>query len=848
MARQLVKITVNGQEVEASAGDLLLNALRDVGVRVPTLCHDERLTPYGGCRLCVVERKDGRGGMVPSCSTPVLPGMVIESDTQAVLESRRRQLQFLVANHRMECPVCDRRGDCRFQDLIYEYGAPEDQLPFELIRRPRVDNSPVIARDPEKCIICGKCARLCEEVQGVAAIGIVNRGLDAHVTTHLDQPLDCEFCGQCVNACPVGALILDTPAKQIPVWLRSERATTCSYCSCGCQISTQVHDGEVLKVGGDESAEPNRGKLCVKGWLGWDVLTSEERLTTPMVRRGGRLVEASWDEALSAAVKAIETARTKRGGDGIVGLGTARLTNEDAYLFQRIWRGGIGSPHVGIGPTGGVAGYGEGLDTRPGRPSGTATFEDLRAADLVFVLRGDPTRTHPLVKTEIVQGVRQREQKLVIANTISGGLEDHASLHVALPPAGESALLRAVSARVLDRRPDLRTALAERAGFEAWAESLSAWRPSAAGELLAISETTIDLIVDHLLAARSIVSVVVTSSGLPGDEGAVTADAARLAEVLAEDSVRTSGLLLLGERVNVRGVLDAGLHPAVLPGWRPVLDEGARAAVEQAWGVSAPAREGFGPKELSERAAAGEVDLLYLAGQDPLSSWPRALKAESMLSAAGAVIVQDAFLSPTARLADVVLPVRMLAERDGTVIALDGEPRPLHPVVEPPVPLPQDGDLLREIARRLGIEVPDASALAAELAGLVSWPAEEPSSARFAPVDAPTATGSATGLLLDLSPILFHSGTTTHYSERLCELAPLVALRMEPEDAASLGVQSGQLVRVSASEGEALLRARVDHNVTPGTVVATSTNGREKATSLLELNGDNKRVTVRRSE
>lgn len=847
MAEQLVKITVNGQEVEAEAGDLLLHVLRDAGIRVPTLCHDERLTPYGGCRLCIVERTDGRGGMVPACSTPVLPGMIVESDTSAVVESRRRQLQFLVANHRMECPVCDRRGDCRFQDLIYEYGAPEDELPFEMIRRPRVDNSPVIARDPEKCIVCGKCARLCEEVQGVAAIGIVNRGLDAHVTTHLDLPLDCEFCGQCVNACPVGALVLDTPQKQVPVWLRTERRTTCSFCSCACQISAQIHEGEVLKVAGDETVGPNHGKLCAKGWLGWDVLTSSERLTKPLVRKDGRLEGATWDAALDAAAAALKGAREKN-GSGIVGIGSSRLTNEDAYLMQRLWRVGLGTPNVTVGPTGGVSGLVDAIETPAGRAAGTAGFDELRAADVVFVVRGDPTRTHPLVKTEIVQGVRQRDQELLLANTVSGGLEDHASCFVELPPGGESALLRAVSARFLDRRPDLASALSERPGFVAWADSLAAWTPEAAAGALGISFGTIDRLVDRLLAARQVVTVVVTALGLAGDEAEVTADAARLVELADAGDRQQASLMVLGERANVRGVLDVGLHERLLPGHRPVSDDAARAVIESAWGASIPSEPGASLEAIGDMARSGGVGVLYLVGQDPLSGWPRALDADGVLAGAATTIVQDAFLTSTARRADVVLPVSILAERSGTVTGVDGVARALVPVVDAPGGVPQDGDVLREVARRAGIALPEADALDAERGGLVAWPAPERSTARFEAVAAPEPHARRAGILLDLSPILFHSGTTTHRSERLCELAPLVALRVAPEDASTAGVANGQLVRISADAGEALLRARVDGTVRPGTAVATSSNGRESATSLLELNGDDKRVNMRRSE
>jgi len=237
--------------------------------------------------------------------------------------------------------------------LITEYGSPEDPLPFERVLAPKDLRSRVIVRDPEKCIICGKCVRICDEIQGVAAIGIVHRGLQARVATLLERPLDCEFCGQCVNACPVSALMARPYTSDIPVWQRAASTTTCSYCSCGCQIRVETHEGTPLRVTSEVSSRPNRGKLCAKGWLGWDTLDNPERLETPLHRRDGTLVPVTWDEAFDAVVAAVREARASN--RSFVGLGSSRLTSEDAYLMQRFVRTVAESPHVDLGPVGGVA-------------------------------------------------------------------------------------------------------------------------------------------------------------------------------------------------------------------------------------------------------------------------------------------------------------------------------------------------------------------------------------------------------------------------------------------------------------------------------------------------------------
>jgi predicted molibdopterin-dependent oxidoreductase YjgC len=802
-----VQLTVNGQPVQAPAGTRLLDLLRSLEVRVPTLCHDPRLTPYGGCRLCVVARRDGRGGLIPACSTPVLPGMSIETDTPEVVESRRQQLALLVLNHRLECPACEQRGDCRFQELLYEYGVPDRRLPFERILAPRDESSPVIVRDQEKCILCGKCVRLCEEVQGVAAIALVHRGLNARVATMQDRPLDCEFCGQCVNACPVGALVARPFVSDVPAWLRSTTATTCSFCSCGCQIQVETHDGALVRVTSDVAVAPNHGKLCVKGWLGLDVLASDERLRRPLVKRDGQLVECTWDEALTAAAKALGDAAAA--GLPVAGIAGARLTSEDALLMNRLLRGSSPAAVVRVGPVGGAAAL-EAMRLMTGAARSTATFDDLRAADVVLVLRADPSRTHPMVKTDLVQGIKQRGQKLVLAHGLSGGLDRHATVYVPLVPGGEETFLHTLSARLLALEPQAEDALRPVAGFREWRASLSAYEAFLDGKWLggdASGNGAVERAVELLRQATKVVTVVVTGQGIPGDEAAVTRAAAALDALL---HTRGGGVLVLAEKVNVQGLLDAGLDA------RPAGVSGTPSAV------------------------------VYVAADDPIGAWPGGAAASEIVRRAAYVIVQDAFLTETARAADVVLPVAILAERNGTVTGADGVLRPLRRVVPPPAGVPQDGEIFAEIGRRLGAGMPAAAAIPGYMAKDAASAGRRGGLRELVPAGAPLA-GGHTGMLLDSSPQLFRSGSTTERSRLLQELAPSIALRVSPADASSFGIENGEPVRLSAGRREALLRARIDETVRPGAVVAHWRVGRELASPELP---DTAAVTVdiRRSQ
>ena len=846
MASEQLTITINGKETQAPVGALLLHVLRDAGVVVPTLCHDERLTPYGGCRLCVVARCDGRDGLVPSCSTPVQRGMVIETDTPEVIESRRKQLQLLVLNHRMECPVCERRGDCRFQDLIYEYGSPEDPLPFERIEAPRDLSSRVIVRDPEKCIICGKCVRICDEIQGVAAIGIVSRGLEARVATLLDRPLDCEFCGQCVNACPVGALVARPYTSDIPVWQRAGATTTCSYCSCGCQITVETHEGTLQRVTSDENGRPNRGKLCAKGWLGWDALKDPDRLETPLVRRDGQLVPVGWDEALDVVANGIREAREK--DLPFVGLGSSRLTTEDAYLMQRFVRSVTGSPHIDVGPVGGVAALVEGMGTVTGSPNSNATLEEMAEADLVLVLRGDPTRTHPLVKTELVQGVRQRGQKLILAHALSGGLERHAAIYLTVEPGTEDVLAHGAAAAILSRSPAAAARLREVPGFDEWRSSITDYTPEVVASHTGVSAEQVTEMATMLLEARKVVAVVVTGLGIPGDEASVTRATTWLMSLLGEDAAAPA-VLILGEKANVQGAVDVGLHPRLLPGHRAASDEQSRRELAALWGGELPAGAGWTAKEAFARAARGEVGVLHIVGHDPAAAWPQSYEARSAIEGAGFVVVQDAFLTPTARLADVVLPVRILGDREGTLVGADGVRRSLSRVRTPPLPLPQDGQVFGELAARLGGSLPSVEQVERELGRLRTWPPGKGSVTRFEAVSPPVRPRTWSGMLLDVSPQLFHSGSVTRRSRSLQELAPTVAARLSPADARELGVTNGETVRVVADTRESLLRVRIDRTVRQGTLVVPWQTGSEDGTSsLITEVGLPVAVTVRRTQ
>lgn len=341
----MVRLTIDERAVEVPAGTTVLGAARKLKVDIPTLCHDPRLKPHGGCRLCVVEI----GGLrrpVTSCTTPAEQGMVVKTVTDRLERLRKTTVELLLSDHPNDCMVCIRAGSCTLQELAYRYGIRENRFAGETRDHNREDANPFILREQNKCVLCGLCVRVCDEVQGVGAIGFADRGFATRIGPPFGRQLNCEFCGQCIAVCPTGALSAKMWAGT-PRWGERRTETTCGYCGCGCNITLHSQGGRVARVT-SRSDNHNRGWLCVKGRFGYEFINRPDRLTTPLIRRkkGGALEPASWDEALGLITEKFLEIRTEHGSEALAGLASARCTNEENYLFQKLLRAGLGTNSV----------------------------------------------------------------------------------------------------------------------------------------------------------------------------------------------------------------------------------------------------------------------------------------------------------------------------------------------------------------------------------------------------------------------------------------------------------------------------------------------------------------------
>ncbi len=412
----MVTLTIDGVEVTVERGTSILKAAQAAGIRIPTLCNDKRLIPFGACRLCMVEvTARGRTRKMPACFNPVRDGMEVATESPELTKERRMQLMLLLRTHPLRCPACDAAGDCELQNLVHEYQI--DDLPFSRETRSfHVENkSHFIRFDMNLCIKCGMCVRICDEVQGQNELSFVNRGMNSVVSTDFNRPLNCEFCGQCATICPVSAIRSKWLVGTGRDFELTRIDTTCAFCSLGCTLTMGKKADKVVYVTSPADS-PNEGSLCVKGRYGWPYIYSTERLQKPLIRKNGSLEEVEWNEALDFVAKGLLKIKTENGGGSLAALGSARLTNEEAYVFNRFVRTVLETPNLDHGGGYAYSGLVQGLMPTLGYPASTNSIREIRKADVVLLLCADLTETHPIAKNEVVMATNPytKSQDIVV--------------------------------------------------------------------------------------------------------------------------------------------------------------------------------------------------------------------------------------------------------------------------------------------------------------------------------------------------------------------------------------------------------------------------------------------------
>jgi len=875
----IIRLTIDGKQVKAKQGMTVLEAAQSAGVYIPTLCSDPDLRPYGACRLCVVEIEKMRG-LPTACTTPATDGMVVHTSTPAVNEVRRTTIELLLADHPSECLICDRKERCQPFDICLRNVAvtercvtcPKNEhcelqeivdylgvkaLPFHRTTRtiPVDSSNPFFDRDLNKCILCGKCVRVCDEVLGVGAIDLIYRGYASKVAAFSDRPIiesNCVSCGECVAHCPVAALIpkkADRPTEEV--------ASTCPYCGVGCGIYLGMRSGQLVSVRGRRDGTVNNGWLCVKGRFGiTEFVHHHDRLKVPLIKKDGEFAEANWDEALDLAASKLTSYKP----DEVAVIASAKCTNEENYIAQKFARVVLGTNNVDhcarLCHAPSVAGLAQSF----GSGAMTNSINEIKDARCILAIGTNTTEAHPIiglgVKKAVVSGA-----KLIVANPREIDLVRFSHIWLQHNPGSDVALLMGMAKVIVEEK------LADISFIKERCENFAAFKRSLKGFSLDFVQDTTGVEKEKIAEAARIYATNKPSSILYAmgitqhshgtDNVIATANLAMLTGNIGKPS---TGVNPLRGQNNVQGSCDMGALPNVYSGYQAVADANIRKKFEQAWGCSLSPTPGLTVTEIFDAAYRGKLKALYIIGENPLLSEPDISHAREALEKLEFLVVQDIFLSETAKLADVVLAGVSFAEKDGTFTNTERRVQRVRQAIAPVGNSKPDWWITGELGKRMGsggFNFAHPSEIMEEIAKLtpsyggisykrlegggLHWPCptkDHPGTpilhtqqftrgkGRFIPVEYKPPMelpSSKYPLVLTTGRSLYqyHTGTMTRKVEGLNILKGEGEVEINPADAKALRIKDADMVKVSSRRGEVLAKAKVTEASPVGVVFMT---------------------------
>ena len=853
----MVRFTLDGREVEAQEGESILQAAQRHGVDIPHLCYKEGLRADGNCRACVVEIA-GERTLAPSCCRAPKAGMQVQAQSARAVAAQKMVLELLAADMPDEAV----RADSELGDWArrMKVGAPR----FPRRAQPEADAShPAIVVRLDACIQCTRCLRACREIQVNDVIGYAKRGA---IVFDFNDPMgksSCVGCGECVAACPTGALL----PKEVAAAEKSVDSL-CPYCGVGCQVTYRVRDNHIIGVDGRDGPA-NHGRLCVKGRYGYDYPHHPQRLTRPLIRKPGSAKSvdntladfraASWEEALDFAADGLKRIRTRDGRQALAGFGSAKGSNEEAYLFQKLVRTGFGTNNVDhctrLCHASSVAALLEGL----GSGAVSNPVADVQHADVIVVIGANPTVNHPVAATWMKNAV-ERGATLIVMDPRETEIARHAKFALQFKPDSDVALLNAIANVIVTEGLVNEAFIAARTeGYEAFRANVLAATPEAMSPVCGIDAGTIRAVARTYAKARA--AMIFWGMGVSQHTHGTDNVRCLIALALMTGQIGRpgTGLHPLRGQNNVQGASDAGLIPMMLPDYGRVADDAVRARFEKLWGAALDPQPGLTVVEILDAANRGEIKGMYVMGENPAMSDPDLAHARAGLAALEHLVVQDLFLTETAALADVVLPASAFAEKTGTFTNTDRTVQIGRAAISPPGEARQDLWIVQEIARRLGLDwdyagpqavfeemrraMPSISGISwerLEREDAVTYPCRDeadPGQPVIFTERFPTASGRGRFVPAQFRPAAelpdaeypfvlitgrvlehWHTGAMTRRSEVLHALEPAAHIDAHPDDLAVLGCQPGEFITLETRRGKVAARARADAGLARGTL------------------------------
>jgi formate dehydrogenase major subunit len=868
---------IDGREVTVPAGTTVMRAAALTGGSIPKLCATDNLKQFGSCRLCLVEI-DGMRGTPASCTTPVAEGMQVHTQTPKLQKLRKGVMELYISDHPLDCLTCSANNDCELQDQAAAVGLRDVRYGYEgenhLGEKPDISN-PYFDFDPSKCIVCSRCVRACDEVQGTLALTIDGRGFDSKVSAGLTSDSflssECVSCGACVQACPT-ATLQEKAVKEIG---KPERAvvTTCAYCGVGCTFRAEMRGEQVVRMVPWKDGKANRGHSCVKGRFAWGYAQHQERVLSPMIRESidQPWREVSWEEALSYAAREINRIRDAYGRNALGGIVSSRCTNEEGFLVQKLVRAGFGTNNVDTCARVCHSPTGYGLKTTFGTSAGTQDFDSVEDSDVMLVIGANPTDGHPVFASRMKKRLREGAKLIVIdprRTDLVRSPHIEADFHLPLRPGTNVAILTALAHVIVTEGLADEAFIRERCDwdeYQHWAEFVSAERnsPEFLAPVIGVDAEAIRGAA-RLFATGGNGAIYYGLGVTEHSQGSSTVMAiANLAMVTGNIGRRGVGVNPLRGQNNVQGACDMGSFPHELSGYRHVSDAATRALFESEWGVPIDPEPGLRIPNMLDAATDGEFKAIYIQGEDILQSDPDTKHVAAGLAAMECVIVHDLFLNETANYAHVFLPGSTFLEKNGTFTNAERRIQPVRKVMEP-LNGYEDWEVTQELARAVGLDwsyshpseiMDEISRLTPTFAGVnyarldaegsLQWPVTDAApdgspimhingfargpdgkgKGKFVVTDyVPTdeRTGPRFPLLLTTGRILsqYNVGAQTRRTANTV-WHPEDVLEIHPTDAENRGLKSGDWVRLASRSGETTLRATVTDRVAPGVVYTT---------------------------
>ncbi|CAM8379944.1 formate dehydrogenase subunit alpha [Candidatus Methylopumilus planktonicus] len=883
-----IQLTIDGVSVSVPEGTSIMHAASISGVTVPKLCATDNLEPFGSCRLCLVEI-EGRRGYPASCTTPVAEGIRVRTQTHKLADIRRGVMELYISDHPLDCLTCATNGDCELQDMAGAVGLRDVRYGYEgknHLKSEKDTSNPYFTFDPSKCIVCSRCVRACEEVQGTYALTIQGRGFDSKVSAGNKDFKDseCVSCGACVQACPTATLIENTIIEAgVP---EHSVTTTCAYCGVGCSFHAEMKGEEVVRMTPNKDGGANHGHSCVKGRFAWGYATHKDRITTPMIRKSihDPWEKVTWDVAINYAASEMQRIQKKYGRDSVGAISSSRCTNEEVYVVQKLVRAALGNNNIDTCARVCHSPTGYGLKQTLGESAGTQNFDSVMHSDVIMIIGANPTDGHPVFASQMKRRLREGA-KLIIVDPRAIDLVDSsphikADYHLKLKPGSNVAIVNALAHTIVTEKlmdDSFIKSRCEDDAFKAWKDFIIKPEnsPEAMSEFTGVDAK--DVRAAAKLFAKGGNAAIYYGLGVTehSQGSTMVMGIANLAMLTGNIGREGVGVNPLRGQNNVQGACDMGSFPHEFPGYRHVSDKATLALFEKAWDVKLQNEPGLRIPNMLDVAIEGQFKALYCEGEDIAQSDPNTQHVTHALESMECVIVQDLFLNETAMYAHVFLPGSSFLEKNGTFTNAERRISRVRKVMSPKNGY-EDWEITQMLSNALGykMDYSHASDIMDEIANLtptfrgvsykkldelgsIQWPCNDEH-----PLGTPTmhidefVRGKGKFIITEYVPtsekvtpkypLILTTGrilsqynvgaqtrrtkNTAWHEEDLVEI--------HPHDAEERAIKSGDWVGVVSRSGETVLRAQITDRVQPGVIYTTFHHPESGANVITTDNSD----------